>query len=248
MGTLRVNLIEPHPTTNNKVRLTFSEAVNVSDAQTSGNYSVSGGVTVSAAAVVTGSPVAQSQVDLTLSGLANGTTYTVTVINVRDQASSTAIISPNEQSKFIWREVGDTNLNGVVEQGGTLQPIVRTLTGDQLLGYNVLGSKDITPPIITNVTPANLSNILKTTVVGFDATDTESPFRRIVIKMFYDDGTWDLVHDGDTFGPKFQNPSCTRVSISQGFRFTILMTGGWSIGNNPHLTPYAIDTGGNENL
>lgn len=246
MGTLRVNVIEPHPTTNNKVRVTFSEAVNVADAQTIGNYSVSGGVTVTAAAVVVGSPVTQSQVDLTLTGLANGTTYTITVINVRDQASSTAIISPNEQGKFIWREYGDTNLNGVVEQGGSVQHNTRLLTGDQLLGYNVLGSKDITPPIISNVTPTSATNILKTQVVGFDVTDTESPFRRIIIKMFYDDGSWDLVWDGDAFGPKFQGASNTRTVILRGYHFTILKDGGWTIGNNPHLTCYAIDTGGNE--
>ena len=248
MGTLRVGVIEPHPTTNNKVRLTFSEAVIVGDAQTIGNYSVSGGVTVTAAAVVVGSPVAQSQVDLTLTGLANGTTYTVTVINVRDQASSTAIISPNEKGSFIWREYGDTNLNGVVEQGGMVQHQDKGYYGDQLLGYNVLGTKDVTPPIITNVTPTNLSNINPLTVISFDVTDSESPFRRIIIKLFYADGSWDMVWDGDNFGPKFTNGSNVHVTIYQGHRFSIRRDGGWVVGNSVHLTPYAIDTGGNENI
>jgi hypothetical protein len=111
-----------------------------------------------------------------------------------------------------------------------------------------LGTKDVTAPIISNVTPTSSTNILKTQIVSFDVTDSESPFRRIIIKMFYDDGTWDLVWDGDAFGPKFQGASNVRTPIVQGYHFTILMDGGWKIGNNPHLTPYAIDTGGNENL
>lgn len=246
MGTLRVGLVEAHPTTNNKIRLNWSEPANAADAGTTGNYSISGGPTVSAAVVVAGSN--NGQVDLTLAGLTNGTTYIVTVINVRAIAGGVAIISPNEQQRFIWREVGDNNLNGVVETGGTIARANRNFIGDQLLGYNVLGNKDITAPIITNVTPASAANILKTQVVSFDVTDSESPFRRIIVKMFYDDGTWDLVHDGDNFGPKFQGPSNTRTGISHGFHLTILMDGGWKIGNNPHLTPYAIDTGGNENL
>lgn len=246
MGVLRVGLIEPHPTLNNRVRLTWSEAVNTPAATTAGNYTLSGGATCSAAAMVAGS--GNTQTDLTLTGLALSTTYELTVANVQDAASSTAIVSPNEKGRFIWRESGDNNLNGVVHEGGMIpQRANRNFTGDQLLGYNVLGSRDLTPPVISNVTPVG-ANIQPTTVVGFDATDTESPFRRIIIKAHYVDGTWDLVWDGDQFGPKFQGASNTRVALSMGYRFTILKDGGWTVGNGLTLTPYAIDTGGNENI
>lgn len=246
MGTLRVGLVEAHPTTNNKIRLTFSEPTNNPAAETAGNYTFTGGLTCTNAVWVAGT--FNTKVDLTLTGLINGTTYEVTVANVQDSASSTAIVNPNQKQSFIWREVGDSNLNGVVEQGGSITRSRRNFTGDQLLGYNVLGTRDVTAPIISNVTPSNATNILKTQIVSFDVTDSESPFRRIIIKMFYDDGTWDLVWDGDAFGPKFQGASNVRTPIVQGYHFTILMDGGWKIGNNPHLTPYAIDTGGNENL
>lgn len=133
MGVLRVNVIVP--SASNKVRLRWSEPANAADAGTAGNYTVDGGVTVSAAVVVAGSD--NREVDLTLTGLVNPTIYTVTVANVRDIASGTAIVPNNEQGKFIWGESGDTSLNGVVETGGMLIRRDRGLSGDQLLGYNI---------------------------------------------------------------------------------------------------------------
>lgn len=247
MGVLRVQFASAHPTLSNRIRVQWSEPANAADAATTGNYAIDNGVTVTGAAVVAGSN--NTFVDLTVTGLASGVAfYTLTVINVRDIASSTPIVSPGSVQHFQWKGLGDNNLNGVPEIGGTLTHVDPIRFGDRALGYNIGGNVDTTAPVISNVTPTSATNILGTQVVSFDVTDSESGFRRIIIKMFYDDGTWDLVHDGDNFGPKFQGAANTRTGIARGFHYTILMDGGWKIGNNPHLTPYAIDTGGNENV
>lgn len=247
MGVLRVGLIEPHPTDNNKVRVRWSEAVNAPGATTAGNYTFTGGVACSAAVMVAGT--GNTQTDLTLTGLVNGTTYTMTVANVQDTATATAIVPPNDEGTFIWRAIGDNNLNGVVEQGGTIpQRANREFTGDQLLGYNVLGNgdADTTLPVVTIVSPAPSTNISGTTPLVFDVTDNGA-FRRIAVRLKFTGQNWEFVHDGDAFSPGYQANS-TRVAISGGFRYSVRKDGGWPVGQVPRLTVYAIDTGGNEAL
>lgn len=244
MGVLRVGVIVPHPTTNNKIRLQWSENVNTPAATTAGNYTFTGGVTCSAAAMVAGT---NAQTDLTLSGLVNGTTYTVTVANVQDAATSTAIVSPNEKGAFIWRETGDNNLNGVVEVGGMITRANRNFTGDQLLGYNVLGKgADTELPIITNVSPTPGTNILPSQVISFDVTDNLNAFRRIVVTALYPSGLHEIVHNGDGFTSNYTGSS--RSNLSLGYHYSIIRTGGWTIGSNPTFLVYAIDTSGNEAL
>lgn len=63
------------------IRLFFSrEVMDEAATSTPANYAVSGGVTVSAASRISGKVV-----ELTTSELATGTTYTVTVSNIRDR-------------------------------------------------------------------------------------------------------------------------------------------------------------------
>lgn len=135
MGVLHAQFIERHPTDALKLRLTWSEPANAADAGTFGNYAIDNGVTVSAAAVVAGS--GNLQVDLTVSAIVLTTTYTLTISNVRDVATSTAIISPNNQQKYVFG-TADERLNGVPHQGGLLERGVREHIGDKALGYNVI--------------------------------------------------------------------------------------------------------------
>lgn len=244
MGVLRVGVIEPSAL--NKVRLTWSEPVNAAAANTAGNYTFTGGLACTAAALVAGTGNTVSE--LTITGLTNGQTYQVTVANVQDSATSTAIISPNEKGSFIWREVGDNNLNGVVETGGNLERLDRMLTGDQLLGYNVLGGTppDTVLPVITIISPAPNSNLGRNDVVTFTVTDNLTAFRRIVVTALYPDGSHEVVHNGDAFLPNYQHGSSTRTVIANGFQYTMCRVGGWTIGRNPTLVAYAIDTAGNE--
>lgn len=139
MGALVAVTATRHPSASNKVRVYWSEPANAADAGTFGNYAINNGVTVSAAAVVANTN--NLQVDLTVSGLAKPTVFTLTVSNVRDIAGGVAISAPRNQAVFIWLGVGDNNLDGIPEHGGLLKtPRGRTgLIGDRPLGYNVGG-------------------------------------------------------------------------------------------------------------
>jgi hypothetical protein len=136
MGLLVVQYAERHPTSGTKIRVTWSEPANATDAATPGNYAMSGGVTVSAATVVAGS--GNLKVDLDVSTLTKSTAYTLTVTNVKDIASSTPISSPRDQVVFLWLGVADENLNGIPIQGGLLARTPRHVSGNKALGYNVL--------------------------------------------------------------------------------------------------------------
>lgn len=146
MGVIFVKYVERHSTDALKLRLTWSEPADATDAGTSGNYAVDNGVTVSAAVVVAGS--GNLQVDLTLSAIALAVLYTVTVSNVKDIATSTAIIAPNNQNKYEFG-TADERLNGVPHEGGLLERGVREVMGDKALGYNVI-EQFVAQPRISN--------------------------------------------------------------------------------------------------
>jgi hypothetical protein len=81
------------------VTVVFSEAVNQADAETHANYSISPTISISAA--VLGSD--QKTVTLTTGSLSEGTSYTLTVNNIRDRASSPNTISANSQDSFDYQ-------------------------------------------------------------------------------------------------------------------------------------------------
>lgn len=244
MGVLIVSYVGRHPTDANKVRVIWSEPANAADAATFGNYSIDGGLTVSAAAVVVGS--GNLMADLTLSAVpVMATLYTVTVVNVRDIATSTAIVAPNNDGKFL-SGTADVRLNGVPEFGGLILRTPRNLVGDRPLGYNVLGDpKDTTAPQISNITPAPGSAIAPNQILGFDVTDNLNAFRRIVVTALYPTGLHEIVHNGDAFTANYSAGS-SRSNLAGGFHYNVIRTGGWIVGSNPTFLVYAIDTDGNE--
>lgn len=141
MGTLRVQHTARHPSDASKIRVTWSEPAVAADAGTAANYALSGAgsPTVSAAAVVAGT--GNLQVDITASiPLQSGQLYMVTVSNVRDIATSTAIVANNNVGRMLTG-MADNGLNGVPHNGGLLmhQPPFRS--GDKPLGYNVIASE-----------------------------------------------------------------------------------------------------------
>ena len=97
----------------NSVLVTFTEPVEPATATTATNYAINNGATI---ASVRAGPSAREVVLLT-SPLARGTSYTVTVNNVRDQAAARNTVLANSQQSFpallkgIYREVY-TNIAG----------------------------------------------------------------------------------------------------------------------------------------
>ncbi|MBL9168389.1 MAG: Ig-like domain-containing protein [Verrucomicrobiales bacterium] len=80
----------------NEVFITFSEAVDQASAEAIGNYSLDGGLSVTAAALV-----APNRVMLTSSPQTPGTKYTVTVTGVKDTAASGGnVVAANSKASF----------------------------------------------------------------------------------------------------------------------------------------------------
>lgn len=118
---------------------------------------------------------------------------------------------------------------------GTLQP-----DADQP------GSSKVQPKI-TNINPSPGISISATQPISFDATDLSGLFRRIiVVATFPGLSIKEIVHDGDSFGPMYSNASNQRSAISFGFHYSIARDRGWP--SSPTITPYVIDTDGNENV
>jgi hypothetical protein len=80
----------------NQVIATFSEPLDPTTAETSANYSISAGITVSGALL---DPAGQT-VTLTTSTLTDGATYTLTIDNVEDLAGNP--IAPGSQMQFVF--------------------------------------------------------------------------------------------------------------------------------------------------
>jgi hypothetical protein len=96
--------------------VTFSEAVQAASATQPGNYQLNNGVTVSGA-----SPGASPDtVVLVTSAMTYGTTYTLTVNNVRDNAQTPNTIAPNSKITFVAAEYAPVDIGSPTLAGNTL--------------------------------------------------------------------------------------------------------------------------------
>jgi len=133
------------------VRIVFSEPVEQGSAQAAANYSIDNGVLIASA--VLGND--QKTVLLTTSPLAKNVTYTLTVNNVRDRASSPNSIAPNTRAGFAYRD-GITRIRlyarpnysvpiGTRLIGGTFEATGGSPTSGP---YTVLATIPLSDPII----------------------------------------------------------------------------------------------------
>ncbi len=128
-----------------------------------------------------------------------------------------------------------------------------TEIADQAIAYELLGSPavsvDNTPPVISNVTPAANASIAVDQVIGLDVTDNLDSFTRIILRVkIVGQDIDEVAHDGDSFTAKYQGASNDRSVIADGFHYDVLRDGGWTVGDAPIFTVYAIDTDGNEDV
>jgi hypothetical protein len=99
-------------------------------------------------------------------------------------------------------------------------------------------------PVVTNATPSPGSTVAPTDVLGFDVTDADSGFRRIIaIARYPNKGLWEVMHDGGSFAPFFV--TSTRSNITDGFRYRCARTGGWP-DSQVLFVVFAIDVDGDE--
>lgn len=105
-------------------------------------------------------------------------------------------------------------------------------------------NSDATPPVVDNVDPPQDSAIVPRQVVSFDVTDDTGLFRRILVAALFSNGIYEVVHDGDNWGPAYTVASNTKEAIADGFHFAVLRNGGWPA--PPTIRVFAIDQGGGE--
>ncbi len=79
--------------------------------------------------------------------------------------------------------------------------------------------------------------------MSFDVTDNSGLFSTIILHAVYADGIEEVVHDGTNFRGLYQTSS-SRVIITDGWRYTVLRTGGWP--SSPvTIRAFAVDGEGN---
>jgi hypothetical protein len=140
------------------VQVLFSEPVEEASAETVGNYSISGGVTISAA--VLGGDT--RTVTLTTSALTPGN-YTLTVNNVKDRATVPNVILPNSQAAFSYAvsPVFNAAASAVDVDGNNSASVVLAqgaLTG----GYIVVGVSMWDPVIGASITSVTYDGVAMT--------------------------------------------------------------------------------------
>ncbi len=93
------------------VKVTFSEPVQELSATNKNNYTLSGGLTISAGTLASD----LRSVTLTVSPLDYGTSYTLTVSNVRDRSSGANVIQAGSQKTFTALEYSPTTIGGIAD-------------------------------------------------------------------------------------------------------------------------------------
>jgi len=120
---------------NTKIRLTFSEPISDASASAAINYTVSGGISVSAAVLSADT----TNVLLTVSPMNFVTSYTVTVNNIQDLAAPPNTIVPNSQASFLALELVP---QGIGINGGAIQRVSASAFDITGAGTDIGGNSD----------------------------------------------------------------------------------------------------------
>lgn len=99
---------------------------------------------------------------------------------------------------------------------------------------------DATEPTVALVSPAEDSEITRTTPVVVDVTDAGG-LAAVFVWVTYEGRAPDIVHDSESFADLFA--SSTRASITNGYRYTLRRTGGWPAAPTVRVRP--VDASGN---
>jgi len=103
-----------------------------------------------------------------------------------------------------------------------------------------------TSPEISNFSPAVGEEISASDTISFDVTDDEGLFERILIAVSFPDGTFEVAHDGDNPRGNYTSLPNARVSITNGFRYTLRRAGNWP--STPTFEYFVIDDAGNSGV
>ena len=118
-----------------RIRLQFSEPMDAASAAVTGSFQVSGGVTVTGAALDSDA----NAILLTVAGMSFAQNYTVTISNLRDRARTPNTIAANSTVSFLALELTAQNIGGGTGGIQRIGPGAFDLTGQ---GWGVSGSND----------------------------------------------------------------------------------------------------------
>lgn len=103
-------------------------------------------------------------------------------------------------------------------------------------------AEDTEPPTIGDFDPALGETLSRTGSVSFSLVDESGTFHALVVNVaFESENRYDVVHDGNEFGPDYRNS--TREVIANGYRYTIVRRLGWT--SQPRFRVVGVDSGGN---
>ena len=99
------------------------------------------------------------------------------------------------------------------------------------------------PPTVI-YSPSTGTTISATQSIQVDVADDSGEFCRVfIIARFDATGDWEAAFDGTNFSPRYRASSSVST-ITNGFRYNVLRTGGWTATPTIHVIP--IDAAGNE--
>ncbi|OGS21830.1 MAG: hypothetical protein A2252_00015 [Elusimicrobia bacterium RIFOXYA2_FULL_39_19] len=130
----------------NTVRVTFNEPVEEVSAETVSNYSIDNGITVTGAVL----DINLETVALNVSDLTMGTTYAITINNIRDRATNPNTIAANSQASFVYsgnitplgKVLGLKALDNPADTGGKIVVCWAVSTDADLAGYKIYFSSE----------------------------------------------------------------------------------------------------------
>jgi len=99
------------------------------------------------------------------------------------------------------------------------------------------------PPTIENVLPAPGGALDVDEAITFDLVDDYGFTRVFLYAKFPTSGTWEVIHDGTAFGPKYSAGS-SRTPDGNGYSYSVQRTGGWP--ESPTLEVLPVDSSGLE--
>lgn len=86
-------------------------------------------------------------------------------------------------------------------------------------------------PVVAANSPAVGTSLAASGAVIIDATDADNDPSAITIMLEPAAGAFEVIYDGDSFGPSFRMGATAVANIANGKRFTIARSGGWPAGD-----------------
>lgn len=110
------------------------------------------------------------------------------------------------------------------------------------LGDSSGGGTSPSTPSVVIVSPVSPNPLLQDTPIVFTVTDPNQLRRVFVYIVLAERAPFEVVHDGLRWGGSFTNGVNSRVSITNGYQYTILRDGGWPV--TPLLRVLPVNTMG----